>query len=125
MKPSRNLLTCLLALSCLALPGCAARPTSPAPVATASILAGSSPAADSIVSSPVENLELTFDPPARLDEVTLSGTAGTMPIMVHAVGEVAHYSLPVSGIGPGTYTVSWRATAQGIEHRGRFQFTAR
>ena len=104
--------------------GCAADPRA-APQAqheSASILAASSPKAGSTVSATVDTLELHFNPPARLDEVTVSGAGGTMPMLVHAVGEVADYSLPLSGVTAGTYTVSWRATAQGTEHRGSFHF---
>ena len=90
-----------------------------------SILASSSPAAGSTVAGTADTLELHFNPPARLDEVALVGPGGTMPMMVHAVGEAAHYSLPLSGVTPGAYTVNWRATAQGSEHRGNFSFTVR
>jgi methionine-rich copper-binding protein CopC len=91
----------------------------------ASILKSSKPVAGSTVADSVDSLELRFDPPARLDEVTLSGPNGLMPTMVHAVGEVADYSIPLSGLGPGVYTVSWRATAQGEVYRGTFGFTVK
>ena len=68
---------------------------------------------------------LHFNPPARLDEVTVTGPGGTMPMMITPVGEVQHYALPLSGLGPGAYTAAWRATAQGREHRGSFGFTVR
>lgn len=87
-----------------------------------SILVKSSPAAGSIASREVEDLVLHFRPAARLDEVIVSGPQGSMPMMVSSAGETEHYSLPLSGIGPGSYTVSWRATSQGREHRGSFQF---
>lgn len=45
-----------------------------------------------------------------------------MPMMVHAAGELSYYSVPLSGLGPGAYTVSWRATAHGREYRGAFGF---
>lgn len=96
-----------------------------APAATRSILAMSIPADGSTVRAPVSELMLHFNPPARLDEVTVSGPGGTMPMMITPVGEVEHYSLPLSGLGPGSYTVSWRATASGQEHRGSFSFTVR
>jgi methionine-rich copper-binding protein CopC len=89
------------------------------------ILASSNPAAGSTVDGTVDTLELHFNPPARLDEVAVTGSGGTMPMMVHAIGEVAHYSLPLSGVTPGLYTVNWRATALGTEHRGSFSFTVR
>jgi len=70
-------------------------------------------------------LELHFNPPARLNEVSVSGPGGVMPTMVHAVGEASDYSIPLSDLGPGTYSVSWRATAHGREFRGSFSFTVR
>ena len=91
--------------------------------ATATILAASKPAAGSTVAAPVNELVLHFSPAARLLEVTVTGPDGTMPMMVSAVGEVEHYSLPLSGLGPGRYAVAWRASRGGIEHRGRFEFT--
>jgi methionine-rich copper-binding protein CopC len=107
--------------------GCAAQdsavPASSASAARQSILASSSPAAGSTVRSPVEELQLRFDPPARLDEVIVSGPDGTMPTMVHAVGEVADYSIPLSGLGPGPYTVNWRAISRAREYSGSFGFT--
>jgi methionine-rich copper-binding protein CopC len=90
-----------------------------------SILESSTPAADSVVASPVDELVLNFNPPARLDEVTVTGPAGTMPMMVHAVGETTHYSLPLSEAGPGAYRVDWKAHSQGLEHRGLVRFTIR
>lgn len=93
--------------------------------AAGSILAWSRPAAGSTVSTPVNELVLHFTPPARLGEVTVTGPRGAMPMMVTAVGEVDHYSLPLSGVGPGRYTVDWRATARGVDHRGSFGFEVR
>jgi len=55
----------------------------------------------------------------------VSGPGGVMPTMVHAVGEASDYSIPLSDLGPGTYSVSWRATAHGREFRGSFSFTVR
>lgn len=48
-----------------------------------------------------------------------------MPAMVHAVGEESDYSIPISDLGPGAYTVNWRATAKEREYRGSFVFTVR
>jgi len=90
--------------------------------ASASILASSTPAAGATVAAPVNELVLHFAPPARLLEVTVAGPDGTMPMMVSAVGEVDHYALPLSGLGPGRYTVAWRASRSGAEHRGSFGF---
>ena len=91
--------------------------------AAASILAASKPAAGSTVRAPVNELVLHFTPPARLEEVTVSGSEGTMPMMVSAVGEVEHYSLPLAGLGAGRYVVAWRASRSGVQHRGSFGFT--
>lgn len=122
-----------LAVVAAIIPAACASETATAPAATPaavpatgqSILQTSIPAAGSTVKAPVNELMLNFNPPARLDEVTVSGPGGSMPMMVTAVGEVQHYSLPVSGLGPGTYRVNWRATAKGQEHRGSFSFTVR
>jgi len=70
-------------------------------------------------------LELHFNPAARLTEVILSGPDGDMPTMVHALGEVSDYSIPLSGLAPGAYVVNWRATAEGREYRGSFGFVVR
>ena len=83
------------------------------------------PAAGSTVKGPLNQLMLHFNRPARLEEVTISGPDGTMPMMVTPVGEVEHYALPLSGLGPGAYSVAWRATASGREQQGRFGFTVR
>ena len=90
-----------------------------------SILNWSRPAAGSTVNGPVNELVLHFTPPARLSEVTVTGPDGAMPMMITAVGEVDHYSLPLSGLGPGRYAVDWRALAAGAEKHGRFGFTFR
>lgn len=109
--------------------GCAAQ--SPASVAPqgpqseASILVSSRPAAGSTVSAPVNELKLHFNPPARLDEVTVTGPEGTMPTMVTAVGEVADYSIPLAGLGPGAYSVAWKATSRGRAYSGAFSFTVK
>ena len=106
--------------------GCAAQSLTKAEVVSAqtqtSILASSSPADGAIVPAPVDELRLHFAPPARLDEVIVAGPDGMMPAMVHSVGEVADYSIPLSGLGLGAYTISWRASAQGATHRGSFRF---
>ncbi len=130
MKPAA-LYAALLALALPVTAGCApsqpAPPAAPAGAASTeqSILARSNPAAGSTVPAPVDKLELWFDPPARLHEVTVTGPEGTMPMMVSAVGEVEYYSLPMSASEPGEYTVAWRATAAGQEYRGSFRFTLR
>ena len=93
--------------------------------AAASILAWSTPAAGSTVSAPVKELVFHFTPPARLGEVIVSGPDGAMPMMVTAVGDVEHYSLPVDGLGSGSYRVAWRASASGVDYRGSFGFQVR
>jgi methionine-rich copper-binding protein CopC len=128
MAAHRTLLNAL-AIGGALLWGCAARPSDTAAPADhqgeASILVNSQPAAGSSVAAPVDQLILHFNPPARVDEVTVAGPDGLMPMMVTSVGEARDYSLPVHGLGPGSYTVSWRATTQGREYRGTFQFTVR
>jgi len=90
-----------------------------------SILANSNPSDGSTVREPVEAVELHFDPPARLDELIVSGPDGDMPSAIHAVGEVPDYSIPLSDLRSGVYTVTWRATARGREYNGRFGFAVR
>lgn len=105
---------------------CAAQPAAvPVTAGEQSILAGSTPAAGSIVGGPVDNLVLRFNPPARLGEVIVTGPDGTMPMMVDAVGELGAFTVPTGGLGPGAYRVDWRATAAGREHRGSLAFTVR
>lgn len=103
----------------------AAAPAASNAATGAPLLAGSTPANGAQVSGPVNSLELRFAPPARLREVTIAGPDGLMPMMVTATGENAHYSLPLSGLGPGSYTVDWRASAGAREDRGTFAFTVR
>ena len=93
--------------------------------AAGSILVGSTPAAGSIVSAPVDQLDLRFDPPARLGEVIVTGPDGAMPMMVTAVGEVRYYSLPLPSLDAGNYTVAWQANIAGKDHRGSFRFSVR
>lgn len=116
----------VIAATLLCALGCSRQPMSPTGAvvpADNSILDRSNPAGGSTVQGPVDNLELHFKLPARLDEVTLRGPEGVMPTMVHAVGEVTNYSIPLPDLGPGSYTVNWRAFARAQEHRGSFEFT--
>lgn len=115
------LLAMLLALAA----GCAPAPTSAPAVASSeqSILARSNPAAGATVQAPLDKIELWFDPPARLGEVTVEGPEGLMPMMVTAVGEVGYYSIPVSLSAPGGYRLAWEASSGGREYRGSFRFT--
>jgi len=96
-----------------------------ASLTASSILAWSRPAAGSTVSAPASELVFHFSPAASLTELTVSGTDGTMPMMVNAVGEVEHYSLPFAADTPGSYIVTWRATAGGRKYQGTFNFTIR
>jgi len=106
--------------------GCAAAPPAATVVATHSILQSSAPADGSTVAGPVTEIKLGFSPLARLDEMTVTGSDGmTMPMMVTAAGEVATYSIPVSDLETGAYTVQWRATAGGTSHKGTIRFTVR
>lgn len=119
-----------LAALAILLSACTAQPAEPsaaagAPTAPGSILAGSVPAAGSTARAPVRTLELDFAPPARLEEITVEGPEGLMPMMVHPAGEVAQYSIPLPGLGPGSYQVRWRASAAGESHQGAFAFTVR
>lgn len=126
MAASRRLLIAFVGGALLG--GCAAPDsgsTAPSGQPERSILASSAPAPGSTVAGPVDELELHFAPPARLDEVTVSGPDGVMPTMIHAIGEVADYSIPLPGLGPGAYTVNWRATAKGANYRGSFAFIVR
>ena len=130
MIGSAGVLNSIVLLGGALLCGCAAQsasPNPPPPLAAEeqSILIASTPAAGSTVQAPVTELRLTFSPPARLHELTVAGAQGTMPMMVTAVGEVPNYSLPLSGLRAGSYTVNWRATAAGREYRGSFNFTVR
>jgi methionine-rich copper-binding protein CopC len=107
------------------LAGACTAPPAPAARAAGSVLEQSAPAAGETVAGPVDDLRLRFARPVRLDEVIVEGPAGSMPMMVHAAGEVRDYSLPLPGLDPGVYTVRWRATAGGREERGTFSFVVR
>ena len=124
---SSRALSAIVAIAAVAgLGACAAEPPAGAADAAVSILQGSTPADGSTVQGPVDSLRLQFSPPARLHELVVTGSDGlAMPVMVTAVGEVAAYSIPLPGLGPGAYAVEWRATAAGTEHRGSLRFTVR
>lgn len=103
----------------------AAAPSTRPAATSQALLAGSSPANGAVVSGPLDALELYFSPPARLHEVTIAGPEGRMPMMVTATGENARYSLPLAGLGAGSYMVDWRASAGSREESGTFTFTIR
>ena len=91
-----------------------------------SLLSRSTPANGAIVKGPVENLQLYFSRPVLLGEVTVTGSDGSkMPMMVHAVGEVTDYSLPLGGLGAGRYTVDWRASSVGQNFAGQIYFNVK
>ena len=46
-------------------------------------------------------------------------------MMLHPVGEIGEYSLPLSGLGPGNYSVTWKAMSGGRADSGSFGFTVR
>jgi methionine-rich copper-binding protein CopC len=129
MGMAGRLFSMILMAGGVLLGGCATRVSDEAPSAPAesasSILISSKPAAGSTVSASIDELRLHFDPPARLDEVTISSPGGQMPMMVHAVGEAADYSIPLPGLDAGTYAVSWRATSAGRSYSGTFGFSVR
>jgi hypothetical protein len=60
-----------------------------------------------------------------LDEVTISGPDGLMPMKVTSVGETDRFSLPLSVTERGSYAVNWRATSRGTAHSGSFSFTVK
>jgi methionine-rich copper-binding protein CopC len=124
--PRFAILIGVIALSAM-VSGCTTRSAAlpSAQQSSSSILVSSHPAAGTTVQSVVESLELHFNPPARLDEVAITGPDGVMPMMVHSVGEVGDYSLPLSGLRAGSYVVNWRATARGRGYRGSLQFNVR
>lgn len=104
----------------------AACATTPTPGAVnQSILLSSHPAAGSTISQRLDKLLLVFSPPARLDEVTISGPDGSMPMMLTPIGELSKYTLPVSELGRGNYRVTWRAASRGQAYQGSFNFAVR
>ena len=110
-----------------AIAGCAARPATEAqaPVGANSILARSVPADGSNVIGPINNLILTFSKPVRLLEVTVDGPDGLSPMMITAAGETISYSVPLPGLGAGSYRASWKASAAGRQYIGVIAFTVR
>lgn len=88
-----------------------------------SLLTTSTPANGTIVRGPVDKLQLHFSRPARVREVTVTGSDGSkMPTMVNAVGEVTDYSLPLDGVIVGRYIVDWKASSAGIDYGGSIHF---
>jgi methionine-rich copper-binding protein CopC len=109
-----------------ALPGCAQGLVAAAPSATSEvILASTAPAAESTVRGPIEELTFRFARPARLMELTVNGPDGAMPVMISPEGETTDYSIPVSSLETGAYTVDWRAASAGRDYRGSFSFTVK
>ena len=120
----------LLLFSLALLPACTtgriAETGAASPTVSRSLLASSSPADGSTVPAPVNKLEFRFAKPARLHEITVTGVDGLkMPIMVTAVGEVTRYSVPLDGLGAGSYTVDWRASSTGFDDQGDIHFVVK
>ena len=116
MKTAKECHLAVLAWAAL-LSGCISSAAPPS-----SILKTSYPANGATIATEVQELKLHFNPPARLLEVTVEGPSGPMPMMITPAGESADYSLPLSGVGPGQYTVSWRATVGDAERSGTLTF---
>lgn len=101
-------------------------PDAPADAVTAGDLTVTSiPAAGSTVEGPVYKLVLNFSQPAALGEVLVEGPSGLMPMMVASAGEQTRFELPLSGLDPGKYKISWKAVAAGAAKSGTFTFTVR
>ena len=66
-------------------------PPAAAPAAGASIVEMSLPAEASTVENRVDAIMLHVNPPARLEEVTVSGPGGTTPMMIKPIGEIRRY----------------------------------
>ena len=105
------------------LSSCAAQPATPTVARAATILERSTPSEASSVVGPVNQLQLHFARPARLLEVTVDGPDGLSPMMITAVGETSDYTIPLPGLGTGTYRVGWKASAAGAPYSGTISFT--
>ncbi len=120
---SISLLAIIAACSNATMPEADAAASAPA---VQTLLASSLPADGATVAEPVSSLNLHFSRPARLGEVTVTSADGAvMTMMVTAVGEVRDYALPLSDLGPGRYSVEWKATSQGIDYQGSIRFAVR
>lgn len=116
-----------IAVIAIALAGCTLGETIPSPttkqVSPNSVLQRSSPADGARVADPVQQIELWFEPPARLIELTVTDCDGlTIPTMITSIEPSSYYSVPLPDLSEGVYTVSWRATAGGEAYRGTFRF---
>ena len=114
-----------IALSIL-LSGCDAKPlpaSSRAATNNSSPLVSSTPANGAIVKPDLEALVLRFEQAVRLNEVLLIGPGGMMPMMVTAPTEQKEFSIPLSGLEPGSHQVTWRATAGTEMLSGVLRFT--
>ena len=119
MKP----VVALIAAGLFALSGCAQAPAAVAPSdSPEAILADTSPSAGSTIEGPIEELTFRFARPARLIELMVTGPDGVMPVMITPAGETTAYSIPVSSLATGAYTVDWRAASAGRDYRGSFSF---
>jgi methionine-rich copper-binding protein CopC len=95
--------------------------------ADATILQSSVPADGAILSSAPQALVLTFRQNVSLAEVTVAGADGqVIPMMIASAGATKHYSLPLDGIGRGSWTARWRAVDEaGTLHEGQIRFEVR
>jgi len=85
---------------------------------SASLLEASIPADGARLTASPENLVLSFRTPVRLQEVTVLGSDGqTVPMMITAAGLSRSFSIPMPDLGPGSYSVRWRA----LDERGSSQ----
>jgi methionine-rich copper-binding protein CopC len=122
-------LAALLTVAAL-VPACAERaveadPSAPAAAAEAGArLLRSTPADGARLSQSPDALVLSYSRRVRLIEVIVQGSDGSeMPMMVTSAGEAETYSLPLSGLGAGSWTVRWRATSGGEPLSGTIKFT--
>lgn len=120
----------LLVIAAFALGGCSTGPgqAAPVPIVSASpadLGVTSVPAAGSTVTGPINQLELNFNRPVQLSEVTVTGPDGTMPMMLSPAGAQSHFAVPVPGLTAGAYSVSWKAIVDGQAKTGSFAFTVK
>lgn len=89
----------------------------------AELSVASTPAAGTTVKGPLNQVILDFSTPVALSEVLVTGPDGVMPMMLSPAGVQTHYSVPVPGLGEGSYTLAWKATLDGQPKNGSFAFT--
>jgi methionine-rich copper-binding protein CopC len=92
------------------------------------MLTRSAPAAGAVVSAAPKSLELEFDHPARITQITVVDAAHAgreIPVELDRTAPSAtRFALPLAELAPGKYTVAWRAlAADGHAMSGHFEFT--